>query len=95
MSEETTTIAEATHRGSRKTRQGVVASDKMDKTIVVQIVTLKPHPLYGRTLKRTKAIKVHDENNECGSGDTVEIMECRPISKEKNWRLVRIVEKAK
>lgn len=94
MSEETTT-ADAPTRGYRKTRQGVVSSDKMDKTIVVQIVTLKPHPLYGRTLKRTKTIKAHDENNECGTGDTVEIMECRPFSKEKNWRLVRIVEKAK
>lgn len=94
MSEETNTPQD-TERGNRKTRQGVVKSDKMDKTIVVEIVTLKPHPLYGRTLKRTKVIKAHDETNQCGEGDTVEIMECRPLSKEKNWRLVRIVEKAK
>ncbi len=82
-------------RGYRKTRQGVVVSDKMDKTIVVQVTTLKPHPLYGRTMKRSVKFKAHDENNDCGMGDTVEIMECRPLSKDKNWRLVRIVEKAK
>jgi small subunit ribosomal protein S17 len=82
-------------RGFRKTRTGVVFSDKMDKTIVVMVSTLKAHPLYGRTMKRTKKFKVHDENNECGTGDTVEIMECRPLSKDKNWRLVRVVEKAK
>ena len=72
-----------------------VTSDKMDKTIVVQTVTLKQHALYGRTMKRSKAYKAHDENNECGTGDTVEIMECRPLSREKRWRLVRVVEKAK
>ena len=93
MAEETTTTTEA--RGRRKTRTGVVVSDKMDKTIVVAIMTLKPHPLYGRTVKRTNKLKAHDESNECGIGDTVEIMECRPLSKEKNWRLSRIVLKAK
>jgi len=82
-------------RGNRKTRIGVVSSSKMEKTIVVEITTLKQHPLYGRTVKRSTKFKAHDENNECGAGDTVEIMECRPLSKEKRWRLVRIVEKAK
>jgi len=86
---------ETTARGYRKVRQGVVVSDKMDKTIVVQVTTLKPHPLYGRTMKRSVKFKAHDENNECGIGDSVEIMECRPLSKEKNWRLLRVVEKAK
>lgn len=82
-------------RGRRKLRTGVVVSDKMEKTIVVAVMTLKPHPLYGRTVKRTVKFKAHDENNEAGTGDTVEIMECRPLSKEKNWRLSRIVLKAK
>src|SRR5262252_4402502 len=82
-------------RGNRKTRIGVVSSNKMEKTIVVEVTTLKQHPLYGRTVKRSTKFKAHDENNECGPGDTVEIMECRPLSKEKRWRLVRIVEKAK
>jgi small subunit ribosomal protein S17 len=82
-------------RGNRKTRVGLVSSSKMDKTIVVEVTTLKQHALYGRTVKRTTKFKAHDENNECGVGDSVEIMECRPISKEKRWRLVRIVEKAK
>ncbi len=93
MAEETTTTEAA--RSRRKTRQGVVVSDKMDKTIVAAVMTLKPHPLYGPTVKRTVKFKAHDENNECGNGDTVEIMECRPLSREKNWRLSRIVEKAK
>ena len=79
----------------RKTRRGVVISNKMSKTIVIQIETLKQHPVYGRTVRRSTHFKVHDENNEAGPGDTVEIMECRPISKEKCWRLVRIVERAK
>ena len=83
------------HRGKRKTRIGLVTSSKMDKTIVVGVTTLAQHPLYGRTVKRTTKFKAHDENNECGEGDTVEIMECRPLSREKRWRLVRIVEKAK
>jgi small subunit ribosomal protein S17 len=96
MAEETTPAATSTEaRGNRKTRIGVVTSSKMDKTIVVTITTLKQHPLYGRTLRRSTKFKAHDENNDCGVGDTVEIMECRPLSKEKNWRLLRIVERAK
>jgi small subunit ribosomal protein S17 len=82
-------------RGRRKVRQGLVTSNKMDKTIVVSLSTLKPHPLYGRTVRHTTKFKAHDENNECGIGDTVEIMECRPLSKDKRWRLVRIVQKAR
>ena len=82
-------------RGIRKTRIGVVVSDKMDKTVVVTQSTRVRHPLYGKFITRTSKLKVHDELNECGIGDTVEIMECRPLSKDKHWRLVRIVEKAK
>lgn len=98
MAEETETDGTATateERGKRKVRIGTVSSDKMDKTIVVSVMTLKQHALYKRTMKRTTKFKAHDERNEAGSGDTVEIMECRPLSKEKRWRLVRIVEKAK
>jgi small subunit ribosomal protein S17 len=79
----------------RKTRTGVVVSDKMDKTIVVEIRTRVKHPLYGKIMNRTKSFKAHDENNECGIGDTVRIMETRPLSKDKRWRLVEIIEKAK
>ena len=86
-------MAEA--RGMRKTRTGVVVSDKMDKTIVVEIRTRVRHPLYGKIMNRTIKIKAHDENNECGIGDTVRIMETRPLSKDKRWRLVEIIEKAK
>ena len=82
-------------RGMRKTRTGVVVSDKMDKTIVVEIRTRVKHPLYGKIMNRTKTFKAHDENNECGIGDTVLIMETRPLSKDKRWRLVKIIEKAK
>ena len=82
-------------RGYRKTRIGVVVSDKMDKTIVVAIKTKVCHPLYGKMVNRTRKFKAHDEKNECGIGDTVKIMETRPISKDKRWRLVEIVEKAK
>ena len=85
----------AENRGIRKTRTGVVVSDKMDKTIVVEIRTRVKHPLYGKIMNRTKSFKVHDENNECGIGDTVRIMETRPLSKDKRWRLVEIIEKAK
>ena len=87
------------NRAFRKTRIGQVVSDKMDKTIVVAIEDSVQHPLYKktmkRTLKRTYKLKAHDENNECGIGDTVEVMETRPLSKDKRWRLVRIIEKAK
>ena len=82
-------------RGLRKTRIGVVVSDKMDKTITVEIRTRVKHPLYGKIMNRTKKFKAHDENNEAGIGDTVRIMETRPLSKDKRWRLVEIIEKAK
>ena len=82
-------------RAFRKTRIGTVVSDKMDKTIVVAIEDSVRHPLYKKTLKRTYKLKAHDENNECGIGDTVEVMETRPLSKDKRWRLIRIIEKAK
>ena len=82
-------------RGMRKTRTGVVVSDKMDKTIVVEIRTRVKHPLYGKIMNQTIKIKAHDEKNECGIGDTVRIMETRPLSKGKRWRLVEIIEKAK
>lgn len=77
-----------------RTQQGRVISDKMDKSIVVAIERKVKHPLYGKFIKRTTKLHVHDENNECGIGDTVEIKECRPLSKTKSWMLVRIVEKA-
>ena len=86
-------MAEA--RGNRKTRTGVVVSDKMDKTIVVEIRTRVKHPLYGKTMNRTTKLKAHDEDNVCGVGDTVLVMETRPLSKDKRWRLVEIIEKAK
>ena len=82
-------------RGLRKTRIGVVVSDKMDKTVVVSIKTRVRHPLYGKIMNRTSKLKVHDENNECGIGDTIKVMETRPLSKDKRWRLVEIIEKAK
>ena len=82
-------------RGMRKTRTGVVVSDKMDKTIVVEIRTRVRHPLYGKIMNRTERFKAHDENNACGIGDFVRIMETRPLSKDKRWRVVEIIEKAK
>ena len=82
-------------RGLRKTRIGVVVSDKMEKTITVEIRTRVKHPLYGKIMNRTEKFKAHDENNEAGIGDTVRIMETRPLAKDKRWRLVEIVEKAK
>ncbi len=82
-------------RAMRKTRTGVVSSDKMDKTIVVTISQQVKHPLYGKIVKRTYKLKAHDENNECGVGDRVLIMETRPLSRDKRWRLVQIIEKAK
>ena len=80
---------------SRKVRVGKVVSDKMDKTVVVAISDRVAHPLYKKIVGRTYKLKAHDENNECGIGDTVEVMETRPLSKDKRWRLVRIIEKAK
>lgn len=82
-------------RNFRKTRVGKVVSDKMDKTIVVAIVDNVKHPLYKKIVKHTVKFKAHDENNECRIGDRVEIMETRPLSKDKRWRVVRIIEKAK
>ena len=82
-------------RGLRKTRIGIVVSDKMDKTITVEIRNRVKHPLYGKIMNRTEKFKAHDEQNEAGIGDTVRIMETRPLSKDKRWRLVEIVEKAK
>ena len=85
----------ATERNERKTREGVVVSDKMDKTVVVSVVDKYKHKLYKKTVTRVKKYKAHDENNECGIGDRVEIVETRPISKDKRWRVNKIVEKAK
>ena len=82
-------------RNLRKTRIGRVVSDKMDKTVVVAVESNIKHPLYGKIIKRTYKLKAHDENNECGIGDRVRVMETRPLSKEKRWRLVSILEKAK
>ena len=81
-------------RAFRKTRVGQVVSDKMDKTIVVAIEVSVQHKLYKKIVKRTYKLKAHDENNECGIGDTVKVMECRPLSKDKRWRLVEIIKKA-
>lgn len=85
----------AENRGNRKVRVGTVTSDKMDKTITVSVETVKQHPLYKKTIKTSKKYKVHDENNEAKIGDVVCIMETRPLSKDKRWRLVEIVRKAK
>jgi small subunit ribosomal protein S17 len=82
-------------RGLRKVRLGKVVSDKMEKTIVVAVETKVRHPLYGKTINRTTKFKAHDENNEANVGDIVEIMETRPLSKDKRWRLVEIIERAK
>jgi len=84
-----------TRESGRKTRVGKVVSDKMDKTVVVAVETRVPHPLYKKIIKRTYKLKAHDENNECGSGDVVRVMETRPLSKDKRWRLVEVIEKAK
>jgi len=82
-------------RNLRKTRVGKVTSNKMQKTIVVAVETSVRHPLYKKIIKRTYKLKAHDENNDCGIGDTVRVMETRPLSKEKRWRLVEILERAK
>ena len=81
-------------RGSRKTRTGIVVSNKMDKTIVVAVEGSTRHPLYGKIIRKTNNFKVHDEANECRIGDKVRIMETRPLSKQKRWRLVEIIEKS-
>ena len=82
-------------RGMRKTRVGVVVSDKMDKTITIAVKYRVRHPLYGKIMNQTSKLKAHDENNECGVGDRVRVMETRPLSHDKRWRLVEIIEKAK
>ena len=85
----------AEERALRKTRVGLVVSDKMDKTVVVSIKTRVRHPLYGKIMNKTYKLKAHDEENACGIGDTVRLMETRPLSREKRWRVVEIIEKAK
>lgn len=85
----------STERNLRKTRVGKVVSDKMDKTVVVAIVDNVKHPLYKKIIKRTVKLKAHDENNECKIGDRVEVMETRPLSKDKRWRVTNIIERAK
>ena len=86
---------ETVQRNSRKTREGLVVSDKMDKTVVVSVEDRVKHALYGKVLRRTSKLKAHDEQNQCGIGDRVQIMETRPLSATKRWRLVEILEKAK
>ena len=85
----------ATGRSARKTRQGLVVSDKMDKTVVVAIERRVPHPVYGKMVTKTKRLKAHDEANSAKVGDTVRIVETRPLSKDKRWRLLEIVERAR
>ena len=88
-------MTQATERNLRKARTGKVVSDKMEKTIVVSIEDSFKHPKFGKVMKRTIKVHAHDENNECGVGDIVEVMETRPLSATKRWRMVRIIEKAK
>jgi small subunit ribosomal protein S17 len=90
-----TTPAAAAERGNRKVREGLVVSDKMDKTVVVAVEDRVQHPLYGKTIRRTQKYKAHDEANSCGVGDRVLLMETRPLSATKHWRVVEILEKAK
>jgi small subunit ribosomal protein S17 len=87
--------AQETDRNSRKTRVGMVVSDKMQKTVVVSIERRVQHPVYGKMVRRTKKLKAHDEQNEAKTGDTVRIMETRPLSKDKRWRVVEIIERAR
>ena len=97
MSENTTTVStDQGHEGRnyRKTRQGYVVSDKMDKTVVVEVEDRVKHALYGKVMSQTHKLKAHDENNECGIGDRVRVMETRPLSATKRWRLLEVVEKA-
>jgi small subunit ribosomal protein S17 len=92
MSEQT---SEPTVRGARKTREGIVVSDKMDKTVVVSVEDRVKHALYGKVLRKTSRLKAHDEQNDCGIGDRVLVMETRPLSATKRWRVVDILERAK
>lgn len=89
------TDVDAAQRNQRKVREGMVVSDKMDKTVVVMVEDRVKHPLYGKVLRRNTKLKAHDENNACGIGDRVQIMETRPLSATKRWRVVEILEKAK
>jgi small subunit ribosomal protein S17 len=93
MSEQAT--AQPTQRNRRKVREGLVVSDKMDKTVVVEVEDRVKHALYGKVMRRTSRLKAHDENNECGIGDRVQLMETRPLSRTKRWRVVTILERAK
>ena len=86
---------QAATRNTRKVREGLVVSDKMDKTVVVEVEDRVKHALYGKVMRQTSRLKAHDENNECGVGDRVQIMETRPLSATKRWRVVEIIEKAK
>ncbi|HEY8451941.1 MAG: 30S ribosomal protein S17 [Micromonosporaceae bacterium] len=95
MTEQQTAGTTTKPRGRRKVREGVVISDKMDKTVVVQIEDRVKHPLYGKVMRRTSKLKAHDEHNACGVGDRVLLMETRPLSATKRWRVVEILEKAK
>jgi small subunit ribosomal protein S17 len=89
------TVSTEETRGFRKVREGLVVSDKMDKTVVVAVEDRVQHPLYGKTMRRTSRLKAHDEQNSCGVGDRVRLMETRPLSTTKRWRVVEILEKAK
>ena len=95
MTETSTGVADDKARGFRKTREGLVVSDKMNKTVVVAVEDRVQHPLYKKTLRRTNKLKAHDEENACGVGDRVLLMETRPLSASKHWRVVEILEKAK
>ncbi len=95
MSESTQENQESTARNTRKTREGLVVSDKMDKTVVVSVEDRVKHALYGKVMRRTSKLKAHDEQNDCGIGDRVLIMETRPLSATKRWRVVEVLERAK
>jgi len=95
VSEQVNNETAAAERGDRKSRRGYVVSDKMDKTVVVQVEDRVKHALYGKVLRKSKRVKAHDEQNSCGVGDLVRIAETRPLSADKNWRIVEIIEKAK
>jgi small subunit ribosomal protein S17 len=95
MSEKANEVTETQQRSTRKVREGLVVSDKMEKTVVVSVEDRVKHALYGKVLRRTNKLKVHDEQNQCGVGDRVLIMETRPLSATKRWRVVEVLEKAK
>jgi small subunit ribosomal protein S17 len=95
VAETQTAVAEVLHRGRRKVREGLVVSDRMEQTVIVVIQELKPHPLYKKVVRRRTRLKVHDETNSCGVGDRVRVVETRPLSKDKRWRVAEILEKAK